>query len=105
FEFRRSVVFTCQTGYTLSGQTTLASGANGNWSHPKPTCQKIQCPALVAPFHGSFGSVASGNVTYGTVVQYSCQTGYILQGPSNRTCKGTSATCSWTGTQPECARE
>jgi hypothetical protein len=39
YEFGRSVLFKCNTGYVLIGEVTLTCGANGDWDHAKPKCQ------------------------------------------------------------------
>ncbi|ELU07763.1 hypothetical protein CAPTEDRAFT_103334, partial [Capitella teleta] len=152
FDYGRSVVFTCQTGYRLSGQAILRCGSTGKWSHAAPSCQIVTCPTIqtplngavsvstrsyqgvasfscesgyviegspnrtcqasaqwsgtqpicIPPTHGSIQPVSSGKVANGTVARFSCQTGYNIQGSSNRTCTGNAAVGSWTGTQPLC---
>ena len=43
--FGSTATYTCNTGYTINGDTTRMCQADGTWSGSEPTCQResIQC--------------------------------------------------------------
>ncbi|ELT96490.1 hypothetical protein CAPTEDRAFT_143104, partial [Capitella teleta] len=96
FEYGRSVVFACQTGYRLNGHSTLTCGANSKWSHTRPTCQIVMCPAPQTP---SNGAVSAPSRSYQSVASFSCKSGYVIKGSSRRACQ---ANTQWSGSQPTC---
>ncbi|ELU17721.1 hypothetical protein CAPTEDRAFT_146194, partial [Capitella teleta] len=96
FEYGRSVVFSCQVGYRLIGQQTLTCGANLRWNYARPTCQIVLCPAPQAPPNGA---VSASRTSYRSVASFSCKSGYVMDGHSQRTCQ---ANAHWSGSQPIC---
>ena len=64
-----------------------------------PFSTVVMCPTLVAPANGSL--VLSGN-TFGETANYTCNTGFILEGDSTLTCGGDG---QWTGSPPVCNRK
>ena len=38
--FMMTATYTCNTGYTLTGDTTRTCGADGQWSSSAPTCNR-----------------------------------------------------------------
>ena len=57
------------------------------------------CPTLVPPANGNL--VLSGN-TFGETANYTCNTGFILEGDSTLTCGGDG---QWIGSSPVCNRK
>jgi len=45
------------------------------------------------------GDVDNANTTFGSVVRYSCNTGYKIEGNNTRVCQTNG---SWTGKDPSC---
>ncbi|XP_077982106.1 apolipoprotein R-like isoform X2 [Glandiceps talaboti] len=94
-------VYTCNEGYTLSGPGNLTY-SNGTWSGDIPTCEENNCssPGL-APVNGQ----KSDSLTFykhGSSVEFSCNSGYELYGPSILTCMAG----KWNDDVPKCvARE
>ncbi|XP_053399660.1 sushi, von Willebrand factor type A, EGF and pentraxin domain-containing protein 1-like isoform X1 [Mercenaria mercenaria] len=90
-----TVIFYCDTGFTMSGGSTGNCNNDGTgWSIPTPQC--VQCESL--------DSFTSGNVTYvsdgsATVVEYSCPEGFTLQGTPLVSCN---ASGNWETEIPEC---
>ena len=85
-----SVYFTCNTGYKPVGNTNITCLPNGQWSNASvPSCNITVCPPLTPPSHGYL--TPPNQYTYGTVVTFSCQTGYGLVpvGVSMLTCTST----------------
>ena len=60
-----------------------------------------QCPCPSSPTNGSTNCEESHLADAGRNVTYSCNSGYILSGNSNRTCQGSG---NWTGTAPICVK-
>ncbi|XP_078666609.1 CUB and sushi domain-containing protein 3-like isoform X3 [Branchiostoma floridae x Branchiostoma belcheri] len=93
--YPNGVTFTCNSGYTLNGVATPTCQADGRWSHPVPTCTQVQCPPLTAPANGALSTTAT---SYNTVVTFTCNTGYVLNGATSTTCQvGT-----WSNPVPTC---
>ena len=55
------------------------------------------CPELIPPINGSIEY--SINDTYYVIAEYSCNTGYTLNGNAMRLCNDTGV---WDGTAPSC---
>uniref|UniRef100_A0AAV2LQZ6 Uncharacterized protein n=1 Tax=Knipowitschia caucasica TaxID=637954 RepID=A0AAV2LQZ6_KNICA len=87
------VIFNCRPGYKLHGHKS-SSCVSGRWSREPPTCVGSGCPHPVPVAHGSFR--LSSDASW---VQFSCDEGYRLIGPSALYCKG----LEWNSSQPLCA--
>ncbi|XP_075729627.1 complement receptor type 2-like isoform X2 [Rhipicephalus microplus] len=98
------VQYQCNVGYTLVGPQVRVCQADGTWSGSEPVCQSStgpkNCPAP-APIVDGDVDVPPGPLVANTRVRYRCNVGYLLIGPSERSCKPDG---SWTGTQPICQR-
>ena len=57
------------------------------------------CPPLTAP---DGGTLDLSTTTNGSVARYTCNSGYTIDGPSERECQ---ADETWTGVDPVCNRE
>jgi CUB/sushi domain-containing protein len=91
-------VFTCDIGYTLSGPSTTECLENGMWSlDTPPTCTATPCfPTLVSPENGSVSNISG---TYQSVITFTCDDGFSLQGSETTTC---TAASSWSHNPPQC---
>ncbi|XP_019617399.1 PREDICTED: E-selectin-like [Branchiostoma belcheri] len=94
--YRNGVTFTCNTGYVLNGVGTAMCQADGTWSHTAPTCPPIQCPTVTAQANGAISTTAT---SYQTVVNFTCNPGYVLNGTTNTTCQ---ANGTWGNPVPTC---
>ena len=92
-----SVYFTCNTGYTLIGNTNITCLPNTQWSNVIPTCTITVCPPT-PPSHGYF-TPNNNQYNYGTIVSVNCNPGYGLVGVSTLTC---TATGQWSNNIPLC---
>ncbi|XP_078667358.1 uncharacterized protein LOC144909170 [Branchiostoma floridae x Branchiostoma belcheri] len=90
------VNFTCNTGYVLNGTTNTTCQADGTWSNLVPTCRVRQCPTLTAPANGALSTTAT---SYQTVVNFTCNPGYVLNGTTNTTCQDDG---TWSNLVPTC---
>ncbi len=91
-----TAIYTCSTGYTLSGSSTRTCQTNGAWSGTTPTCGGVQCPELS---HPSDGTVTISSRAPRGIAFYRCNTGNNLIGSSTRSCQ-TDGT--WSGNAPTC---
>ena len=60
----------------------------------------VSCGQLVDPSNGRVNT--SAGTSFGDVARYSCDRGYTLNGPAERTCH---ADAQWSGSAPTCERE
>ncbi|XP_064388223.1 sushi, von Willebrand factor type A, EGF and pentraxin domain-containing protein 1-like, partial [Halichondria panicea] len=90
-----TVVYSCNSGYQLSGSATVVCQDSGNWS-PRPNCLAI-CGSPPSISNGSPG-IPTSTVAGGTVT-YTCNNGYQLSGSPTVTCQ---ANGSWTA-RPSCS--
>ena len=69
-----------------------------------PTCHffpvGVSCGQLDRPSNGRVNT--SAGTSFGDVARYSCDTGYTLYGPAERTCQ---ADGRWNGSVPTCESE
>jgi len=91
-----AAVYSCDTGYRLTGSKTRTCQADGTWNLTDPTCTIVDCGALTDPANGS---VSASPTTYGSTGTYTCQTGFGLVGTSPRTCQ---ADGTWSDAAPTC---
>ena len=96
FTFGENLTFLCSEGFTLRGKQTTYCLANRSWSNPPPRCTPVKCPKLDAP---NYGSVNSSNVTFTTVVVFSCMSGFELVGLSGIRCQ---ANGTWSASPAQC---
>ncbi len=90
-----NVNYSCNAGYVLSGATSRTCQADGSFSGLSPSCNPIDCGALVAPTNGS----VTGPTTYTSVATYGCNGGFLLNGSTSTTC---TANGSWSTPAPTC---
>uniref|UniRef100_G3MSV6 Sushi domain-containing protein n=1 Tax=Amblyomma maculatum TaxID=34609 RepID=G3MSV6_AMBMU len=106
FSFPREVNFTCNRGYHLVSQDgtpwesyyRFYCQADGTWSYPTPKCVEVICPQP--------NPIANGQINVGTrrensTVQYTCNPGYAVDGPTERRCTNDA---KWEGNDPTCER-
>ncbi|AFB76916.1 complement binding protein [Cotia virus SPAn232] len=101
-EFGSSIVYSCNRGYSLIGESTsyCELGYDGSmvWSHDAPICESIKCgspPEVTNGHHSGYDDV----YTDGTVLTYSCNSGYSLIGTTGIVCNNG----QWTDT-PTCMK-
>ncbi len=111
-----TATYTCNPGYTRSGDQTRTCQANRNWSGSEPSCNReydhqyqiqiyfcrlaVNCSSLDAPTNGAVDT--SSGTTFNQVATYSCIPGYMISGATTRTCQ---ASGSWSPAPPTCPRE
>ncbi|XP_030637838.1 sushi domain-containing protein 4-like isoform X1 [Chanos chanos] len=99
------IEYFCDEGYNLKGDYRYLTCQNGEWDGPMQiSCLPIQGCARPFPIqHGTMNLSETNRGSYplGTVLQYSCDPGYTLDGSSSITCTRESA---WSPGPPRCVR-
>ncbi|XP_052224816.1 CUB and sushi domain-containing protein 3-like [Dreissena polymorpha] len=95
--YQAVATFTCNTGYTRNGPSSVTCQSDAAWSGAKPTCTINYCPDMTAPIYGAVVFIPSKDYLCKAV--FSCSVGYTLTGISTRTCTATGA---WDGSSPTC---
>ncbi|XP_051243031.1 sushi domain-containing protein 4 isoform X1 [Dicentrarchus labrax] len=96
--------YSCDPGYLPAGPSILTCTTLGHWSSEPPRC--IRSDGCIRPFtvqHGSTNLTETNRSSFpvGTVLEYSCDPGYLPDGPSILTC---SALGHWSSEPPRCIR-
>ncbi|XP_061430288.1 sushi, von Willebrand factor type A, EGF and pentraxin domain-containing protein 1-like isoform X1 [Lethenteron reissneri] len=96
--FGKTITYVCKTGFTIKGNDTRECLADGTWSNITPTCER---ESIGQPCE-RLGNISKGHVhvnqTNPNIAKYACDDGYVLEGPSVRTCKNN----KWSGLEPIC---
>lgn len=82
--------YSCDSGYTLSGESVITCTALGRWSSITPHCLKNDvCRPPSEPENGGYMCHPSPchSLTEGTVIEYFCDEGYTLKGYRYHTCR------------------
>uniref|UniRef100_A0A3P9IVQ3 Sushi domain-containing protein n=2 Tax=Oryzias TaxID=8089 RepID=A0A3P9IVQ3_ORYLA len=98
------IEFLCNEGFTLSGDYPYLTCQDGQWDGPvEISCVSKGCirPSMVQ--HGSANLTDTNTNLFhvGTVLQYSCDPGYLLAGRSILTC---TTLGDWSSPPPRCIR-
>ncbi|XP_076768323.1 LOW QUALITY PROTEIN: CUB and sushi domain-containing protein 3 [Arvicanthis niloticus] len=100
FIYQSEVSFSCNSPFILVGSSTRLCQTDGTWSGSSPHCiepTRTSCENPGVPRHGSQNNTFGFQV--GSVVQFHCKKGHLLQGSTTRTCL---PDLTWSGIQPEC---
>ncbi|KAK2150293.1 hypothetical protein LSH36_413g01017 [Paralvinella palmiformis] len=96
YEYGQSAEYQCEVGYTLGSYGALKCMSTGRWSIYRPSCKKIQCKPLTPIRHGK---MHGNDFFYGSIVSYTCNEGYALNGSATLICTENG---SWNDTKPNC---
>ena len=88
--------YTCQHGYFMDGRNTIRCLADGQWEVSRPSCSIITCGPPIQVDHATH---IGENHTFASVVEYQCEDGYLINGPSVLECLVTSI---WNDSAPNC---
>lgn len=90
--------YTCNTGYSLTGSFVTHCGNDGAWDKAPPICSEPTCP----PLHNiSNGNVKINGSRVGADANYSCSTGFYIEGESRLVCLKNQ---TWSSEPPVCKR-
>ncbi|NWH67168.1 CR1 protein, partial [Geococcyx californianus] len=76
YKYKDTVIFECDPGYLMKGDSVVVCEADGTWKPPLPTCDPVFCgPAPLLPF-AEPERAAGSSFLAGTQLQYRCKPGY-----------------------------
>lgn len=98
------LTYTCLPGYDISGTDIITCQWDLSWSSNPPTCVKVQqCPDPGEVVNGARSVRPEAGFAVGTVVRFSCNQGYQLEGLSQISCHGRdTGTPKWSDRSPKC---
>ncbi|XP_062382826.1 seizure protein 6 homolog [Sardina pilchardus] len=98
------LTFQCQPGYDIIGSDIITCQWDLSWSNSPPSCLKIQqCPDPGDVVNGARSVHPELGFAVGTVVRFTCNQGYQLEGPSQISCHGRdTGTPKWSDRSPKC---
>lgn len=93
-----SAVFTCKTGFTLTGPSSRVCLSDGSWSGSNPICNIVYCSGK---FQIDNGIISGPSNHFNSSLQFTCVPGYRLIGDDIIICLENG---SWSGSSPVCER-
>ncbi|XP_048830444.1 sushi domain-containing protein 6 isoform X3 [Brienomyrus brachyistius] len=94
----------CDQGYAVDGPTVISCMSSGRWSSEPPRCvrtDECQKPPSVLHSWVNLTETNRGSFPLGTVLQYGCNQGYAVDGPTVITCMSSGL---WSPEPPSCVR-
>ncbi|XP_063042299.1 sushi, von Willebrand factor type A, EGF and pentraxin domain-containing protein 1 isoform X3 [Engraulis encrasicolus] len=95
-----AIIYRCHQGYEMSGGPAVVAALvcqeDGSWNGTAPSCVPVECIPPPSPEHGS---VTVTDTALGSLVEYSCDEGYELEGQTVRQC---SSSRQWSDDPPVC---
>ncbi|XP_055359949.1 sushi, von Willebrand factor type A, EGF and pentraxin domain-containing protein 1 isoform X5 [Betta splendens] len=77
------IEYRCHKGYDLTSHTRLVCQEDGAWNGTAPSCVPAECETPPSPDHGW---VNVTDTSLGSMVRYTCEEGYELDGEAVRQC-------------------
>ncbi|XP_043356656.1 LOW QUALITY PROTEIN: complement receptor type 1-like [Dermochelys coriacea] len=77
YSYGNTVIFECDSGYTLIGSSSVKCEANNSWVPSLPTCLGT-CNSPPRLHFAELSGVVNDSYLVGTKLKYSCRPGYIL---------------------------
>ncbi|NXA76402.1 CR2 protein, partial [Thryothorus ludovicianus] len=102
FPYGYRMEFVCRPGFGRKARTpnVLICGVNGVWRGPSDMCIPKACTFPGEPAHGRL--VLPGTFTFGSTVNFTCDTGYRLIGHSQIECVLRNEVLKWNREVPIC---
>ena len=98
YNYTSIVTFSCDIGYILSDNYGIECQSNGQWNASNPTCDTVDCGNPGVPDNGQ----AHGDIyTYNSVINYTCNEGYLINGSHSIVCLPYG---NWSSGVPLCSR-
>ncbi|MBK6811778.1 MAG: hypothetical protein IPG81_23390 [Sandaracinaceae bacterium] len=99
-QYDTTAAYTCNSGYEVTGGTTVRCSASGTWTGTPPTCGLVSCATRTAPTNGTI-TPTSGPYVFGDSITYACNMGYSLSGGTAM--QDCLASGNWSSTAPTCS--
>uniref|UniRef100_A0A8C5LY90 Seizure 6-like protein n=1 Tax=Leptobrachium leishanense TaxID=445787 RepID=A0A8C5LY90_9ANUR len=100
------ITYQCDPGYDIVGSETLTCQWDLSWSSDPPFCEKIMYCTDPGEVEHSTRIISDPVLLVGTTIQYTCNTGFVLEGSSLLTCYSReTGTPIWTSRIPHCVSE
>ncbi|ODN06404.1 Fibropellin-1 [Orchesella cincta] len=99
-----TATYQCYAGFAFpSSKATevITCLASGKWEK-LPLCLASQCPPLPETPNAKQNILSGGGRSYGTIVRFDCDPGYIRNGPPTLLCMSNG---TWSGEVPTCSRK
>ncbi|XP_033101174.1 sushi, von Willebrand factor type A, EGF and pentraxin domain-containing protein 1-like isoform X2 [Anneissia japonica] len=96
--FQDIVTYMCDIGYILEGPTERRCLSDGLWSNVTPVCSAVKCPPPPL-FIGALPLTTNAEYIFGSIVNFSCSTGFKNQGTGTIMCE---ASGTWNVTVDPC---
>ncbi|XP_045205733.2 CUB and sushi domain-containing protein 3-like [Mercenaria mercenaria] len=90
------IYYLCDVGYNMKGENVSVCTENGQWNNTETKCVIKDCGNLSNPENGE---LLISNTYYGSMANFSCNTGFTLHGYQTRTCLETG---NWSNDNPLC---
>ncbi|XP_022825719.1 sushi, von Willebrand factor type A, EGF and pentraxin domain-containing protein 1 isoform X1 [Spodoptera litura] len=101
--YRGVATYQCYAGFAFpTGQPIerISCLSDGRWERT-PTCLASQCVALPDVPHANVTILNGGGRSYGTIVRYECEPGYVRSGQPVLLCMSNG---TWSGDVPTCSK-
>ncbi|RXG68519.1 Sushi, von Willebrand factor type A, EGF and pentraxin domain-containing protein 1 [Armadillidium vulgare] len=95
-KFGSILKYECDEGYDLFGVSSRKCQANKEWTDIEPYCRPKECPR---PAQLINGRTIVKSIKYQSVIAYSCDPGFRLEGHQTRVCQSDE---NWSGERPFC---
>ncbi|XP_072128291.1 inactive serine protease PAMR1 [Mobula birostris] len=110
FRFGSLVYFSCDVDFHLIGSSVVTCQLDGNWSTSTPQCvpESRRCADPGAPVNGhrrilpGSGYLHQGYATAGTIVEFTCNSLFVLSGSPRASCQQDG---TWSEKQATCKKE
>ncbi|XP_055511010.1 zona pellucida sperm-binding protein 3 receptor-like isoform X4 [Leucoraja erinacea] len=95
-----TIIYSCDQGFDMVGQSEIECGQNNTFVPGPPACKPVSCAAPPPISNGNTSSPADRELwEYGMVAEYSCSAGYSLIGAGRLVCTEIG---EWDNTPPTC---
>nr|XP_002124008.1 CUB and sushi domain-containing protein 3-like isoform X1 [Ciona intestinalis] len=93
------VTYQCSIGHYIHGAGSRQCSVHFNWTEPGFLCLKMSCDVPVVPVNGS---VSGASYLFNDSIQFSCDTGFTMQGSEGANCVWNSTGVMWDSKAPVC---
>ncbi|XP_050541159.1 sushi, von Willebrand factor type A, EGF and pentraxin domain-containing protein 1 [Daktulosphaira vitifoliae] len=101
--YRGQAMYQCYAGFAFPSNEPIEKVsclADGHWER-LPTCLASQCPLLAETPHANITILNGGGRSYGTIVRFQCESGYVRSGHPVILCMSNG---TWSSGVPICSR-